>query len=35
MMDGKELDDKQYIWCQGSRSLQFHSVNNIAMMVEG
>ena len=30
LMDGEELDDKQYIWFQGCQSPQFHSVNRIA-----
>ena len=30
LMDGEELDDKKYIWCQSCRSLQFRSVNRIA-----
>ena len=30
LMDGEELDDKWYIWCQGCRSTQFHSIYKIA-----
>jgi len=29
LMDGEELDDKQYIWCHGCRSPQFSSAKQI------
>jgi len=35
LMDGEELDDKRYIWCQDCRSPPFRSVNRIATKAHG
>jgi len=32
LMDGEELDDQRYIWCESCQSPQFRSANRIATM---